>query len=485
MRNLSGFVTKNMPKTLAKNLAVGSVLVMLAACGGGEHVQTTGQDIDYHAAIRPQHDRARLAGPAANPDMLADKAADQINPNPVDGPDVRPRTRPVKVALLVPLTGQGANIGQSMMHAAEIATFQLADENFTLLPFDTKGTAEGAKTAIDAAIAQNAELVIGPLFAAEVAAIRDPAKAAGVNVLSFTTDRQQAGDHIFVSGFLPGAQVERIIGFARARNIGTFGILAPEGAYGDAVLRAAQDSLNRLGGTVTRLTRYRPDVTDLKPVIDDFTNMAERTAMLAQQRDRLSTSDQPAARRALKEMEQMTASPDLPYQAVLVADGGNRMTIMAPMLAANGLSADKVQWLGTGLWDDPAAQKIPALYRGWYAAPEHADRSDFEQRYQAGFGTTPPRLASLAYDTTALAAVLARQNVDFYSQDQDIRDAAWTSMIYRKDVLTNPNGFSGADGIFRLLPDGTVERGLAVMEITPDGPVTRNSAPATFVAPGS
>lgn len=456
----------------------------LTGCGTDQGpVTSQGPDVDYHQAIRPQNDRARAAGAVMNPAIIGDKAPDIIYPEPVAG-DERPRTRPVKVAMLLPLTGQGANIGQAMMRAAEIATFQLADDNFTLLPFDTHSTAEGARAAIDAAIAQNVELVLGPLFASDVAAVREPARAAGLNVIAFTTDRQQARDNVFVSGFVPSSQIDRIIGFAQGKGIKTFGILAPEGIYGDAVLAAARDSIEKHGGAITRLTRYKPDTADLRPVAGEFANLADRQQQQQQVRDRLAASNLPEARRALNDLQNQPVSSNLPYQAVLVADGGNRLAILAPLLQNAGLTADKVQWLGTGLWDSPDSWSIPALKGAWYAAPASAARRDFETRFRDGFGAAPPRIASLAYDATALAAILARQDVDLYSTDKDVRQAAWTSQIYRKDVLANPNGFMGADGIFRFLPDGTAERGLAVLEISPEGPITRDAAPESFVAPG-
>ena len=458
------------------------LLGLMVGCSSTE-TASNAAPVDYTQAIRPKTEGARLAGPGIDPQVIGDKAPDQVYDQPIAG-DERPRTRPVRVGMLLPLTGQGADIGQSMMRAAEIATFQLADANFTLLPFDTKSTPEGARAAIDAALAQNIELVIGPLFSAEVAAIREPAKQANVQILSFTTDRTQAGDNVFVMGFLPSTQIERIMAYARARGAERFGVLAPDGAYGDAVLEAAKNTISQYGGTITKLTRYQPDTADFKPVIDDFTDMNNRQSQLATQRDRLAASDQPAARRALNDLAGQQVAGALPYQAVLIADGGNRLSIMAPLLAANGAGPDKVQWLGTGLWDDPASLNIPGLAGGWYAAPEASARQDFEQRFKTGYGENPLRIASLAYDAAALAAVIARQDVDLFTQDKEIREAAWTSLIYRRDVLTNPNGFIGADGIFRFLPDGTVERGLAVMEVAPGTPIIRDPAPQSFVAPG-
>jgi hypothetical protein len=47
-------------------------------------------------------------------------------------------------------------------------------------------------------------------------------------------------------------------------------------------------------------------------------------------------------------------------------------------------------------------------------------------------------------------------------------------------VLTNPSGFAGIDGIFRFKPDGTNERGLAVMRVTPSGAQIISPTPRSF-----
>ena len=77
----------------------------------------------------------------------------------------------------------------------------------------------------------------------------------------------------------------------------------------------------------------------------------------------------------------------------------------------------------------------------------------------------PPRLASLAYDATLIAARLAETDAP---------------NPYSEAMLTNPNGFLGADGLFRLTSEGVVERGLAVLELSRNGVRVIDPAPLSF-----
>ena len=110
--------------------------------------------------------------------------------------------------------------------------------------------------------------------------------------------------------------------------------------------------------------------------------------------------------------------------------------------------------MGTGLWDDPRALAEPTLAGGWFVSPPPETRARFDARFETIYGAAPPRLATLAYDATALAGVLGAQPLG-----ADFSDAA----------LLSPNGFAGVDGVFRFGTDGLAERGLAVMQVMPEG----------------
>jgi ABC-type branched-subunit amino acid transport system substrate-binding protein len=152
--------------------------------------------------------------------------------------------------------------------------------------------------------------------------------------------------------------------------------------------------------------------------------------------------------------------------AVLIAQGGVMLRALAPTLSFHGASRDKVKLLGTGLWaDDPALEREASLEGSWYAAPAPNADEQFVTKYRNTYGAAPASLASLAYDAVSLVALLA-EGTPYHR--------------FTQAALMDPNGFAGVDGIFRFSPDGTSERGLAVMEITPTGPVVVSPAPTTF-----
>ncbi|HEY0836820.1 MAG TPA: penicillin-binding protein activator [Azospirillum sp.] len=334
-----------------------------------------------------------------------------------------------RVALLLPLSGTNAALGQSMLDAAQMALFDQAGDGFELMPRDTKGTPQGAADAARQAIGEGARLILGPVFAADVAAVRPIAQNAGVDVLAFTNDWTQAGNGTYVLGFVPADQVTRVVGFARSRGITRLVALAPRSPYGDAVVNALQTAAGRFGGQVTQVERYDPNTADFAT--------------------------------AARQVTQSAVQP----QAIMLAEGGQRVKALAAALAANGVDTQRVRLLGTGLWDEPGLGQEPALVGAWFAASAPEQRADVEARFERLYGKKPPRIATLAYDATALAAILARMG---------------GPMPYTPATLSNPSGFEGVEGLFRLRPNGLSERALSVLEVTPTGTRVIDPAARTF-----
>lgn len=350
---------------------------------------------------------------------------------------------PVKVALLLPLSGANRAVGESILNAAQLALFDIGGNTFELLPRDTRGTAAGAADAARSAAAEGAQIILGPLFAEEVRAAAPIAAASAINMVAFTTDWKQAGGNTFVMGFMPFGQVQRVIDYAASQNLRRIGIIAPQTEYGNAVINAYHAAAGRAGVSTVDMLRFRPGDTALSDPVQRFAR--------ADTRKRPDGSFEPA-----------------PFDAVFMPVAGIDAQTIGNLLSYHELDARQVRRLGTGLWDDGALLGETNLNGGWFAAPDPAARRNFESKYRDTYGAPPPRLASLGYDATALAAVLAR------NAQRGMADA------FNRAALTNPNGFAGVDGIFRFRHDGLAERGLAVLEMRNGQAVVIDPAPRTF-----
>ncbi len=347
---------------------------------------------------------------------------------------------PVRVAILVPQTGPNAAMGQALLQAAQLAVFDLNEPNFQLIPKDTQGTPDGARAGVDAAARDGAKLVLGPLFSQELDAAKSAARGYGITVIGFSTDWRQAGDNVYSMGVLPFGQAERMAEFAAQQGLKRIGIIAPRDMYGDAVLSVFENTAARNGLQIVKTVRIAADGSDAQQGVQQLTG------------------------------GQMMAADRMPYDAVFMPVGAPVISQLAMAMKQYGLGADRVRYLGTGLWDDASVTRDPAMAGAVYAAPSPDVRASFERNYQRIYGTTPPRLASIGYDAAALAVVLAR-NAEQTGQ----------RVTYDRASLTNPNGFSGVDGIFRFGQNGLAERGVAVLQINNGRGLQVVQAPSSFL----
>jgi branched-chain amino acid transport system substrate-binding protein len=364
-------------------------------------------------------------------------------------PPAPERAGPVKVGLLLPLSGPNAELGKAMLDAAEMALFENGGERLTLVPRDTKGTAGGAADAAHAAIADGAEMILGPLLAAEVEAVKPIAADAHINVIAFSTVTRLAGGNTFLMGFLPKEEVVREVGFARDRGLARFAALAPNSPYGHLAVDALRDATTATGASLTDAEFYDPSQGGAATAIGH-----------------LFPGGAPAAGAGIAEG---TAAPEprpAPrFDALLLPVGGAQLRQVAREVELAGRDPKAVRLLGSGLWDEPGIGDEKALDGGWFAASPPAARQGFERRYKVTYGRDPPRLASLGYDAAALAGTLA--------QGRNERS-------FSREAILDPQGFAGVDGRFRFTPDGLIQRALAVLEIEPQGNVVVSPAPESF-----
>lgn len=342
---------------------------------------------------------------------------------------------PVRVGVILPFSSSTPAVkalAAAMLKSAQLAIYESGNKDIILMTADEGATPSDAAAAGDRLLEQGAEIIIGPLYAPSVKAVSAEARDRGVLVLAFSTDRSVAGDGVYLMGFLPQNDTSRVVSYALAQGHHKFAGLVPNTPYGDV-------TLDVLKATVTDAKAELGEVQRFFATVD---------AVLA-----------PAA---------VIAKTDA--DAVFIPQGGAILHAAAPTLGAGGLDPAKVKLLGTGQWNDPTLMTEPTLNGAWFAAPDPKDEVAFNAKYREAFGANPPALAALSYDAVSLIAALAKGEP--YKR-------------FTRAALADPNGFSGADGIFRFMPDGTAERGLAVLAVTPEGFHVVDPAPTTFVKPGS
>ena len=339
----------------------------------------------------------------------------------------------VRIGVLLPFSTPRSEAG-SLYDAAEMAMFDHGDASTLLIPRDSGADPNSASAAARQLLADGADVIVGPVAQDQISGIAGSARAAHVPVIAFSTDRAVAGQGIYLLTYPFEEEVARIVDYATTQGVKRFAILAPDTEYGRRVDAAFRQEVTRRAGSVV-LGRY------------------------------YTRTDQDAATAATMMTSQIKASG---AQALLIPENGSPLRAIGQAFARASFDTQATKLLGTSLWAFDAPRD-PNFAGGWYAAPDPALRAAFEARYQAVYGRPPSRLAALAYDAIAVSETLAR----------DVGGPGLSPQ-----ALQRSDGFLGADGVFRFRPDGTVQRGLAVLEVHAGQSDVVDPAPKTLTNRG-
>ena len=330
-----------------------------------------------------------------------------------------------RVALLVPLSGANAGVGRSIANATMLALLDTQAKSVRITNYDTAG---GAAAAASRAIAEGAQLILGPLLADNARAVAPIARAAGVPVLSFSNDTSVAGPGTYVMGYVPAQSIARVVDYAHGRGVTSFAGLVPNGLYGERASTAFLRAVEGAGGQVVSLQTY----------------------------GRAAGAVGAAAQRLVAKA---------PYDAVMIADSAPVAAVAAPVVKR--ASGAGTHLLGTELWnsENGLAAKT-ALAGAWYASVSNTLYRQYAIKYRARYGASPYRLSSLGYDAVLLTVRISRD---------------WaTGRPFPEAKLRDPDGFAGIDGAFRFGRDGVAERALEVQEVRPGGSIVVSPAPTGF-----
>ncbi len=361
-----------------------------------------------------------------------------------------------RVAILLPLSGARADIGQAMLHAAQLALDAPGAPPLDVK--DTGGTPDGAAAAARAAIADGAGLILGPLTSQETAAVAPIARQANLAVLAFTNDPSQAQPGVWTLGITPGQQVRRLVAAAQGQGKSQIAALLPDNDFGHAMAQALNQAATTDGLGSPNVRFYAPGMGAINAAAKDLSGYASRRGPIDAQIRAARALETPEGRKQAQELAKSSIPPPS-FNALLLADTGEALTEIAAVLPYYDVDRSAVQIMGPSLWASPSSGS-GQFSHAWYAAPDPAARSNFEQGYSAKYGSGPSALADLAYDAASIARVLGGGGGGF-----------------SVGALTQSAGFIGVDGWIALLPDGQVRRALAVFAVDRGGPQMVEPAP--------
>jgi len=343
----------------------------------------------------------------------------------------------VQVAVLLPISSEDARVrvlAVSAEQAARMAMEDLAGSvDMEVRVYDTAGIDLQAAEMGLLAVQDGAEVIVGPLFAGAANAVGLAVASSGISVLSLSNNVDIAGGNVYVLGHTFQNTADRLVAYALGQGKSRALIVHANNVSGQAGSDAIEKALSYRGSVAAGIEKYEFTQQD---VVEAMTRVSERNELV---------------------------EADIVF---LTADYDGGLPLIAQLLPEAGVDPEVVQFAGLSQWDIlPSAYHLPGIQGGWFAMPSPIRTEQFRARFKSVYGIAPHPLATIAYDgVAAVGASVATGN----------RNAL------NKKGLTLTGGFQGAAGIFRLLKDGTIERGLAVATIVGKKVFVLEVAPRSF-----
>ncbi len=358
-----------------------------------------------------------------------------------------------KVALFLPFSGKHKELGWSLANAAMMSLFDNDHEHaIELVLIDSKETPAEASEAFRQVVAQNIKIVIGPVFGNLAPVLEREAKRNKITVISLSNNQELIGKineegGIFVSGFLPEAQIDRIVEFAMEQNKANFAVLAPNNDYGRTISSLFSRIVRNRDGNIITSEFYEINGLNIDRSVERIMNsfaLAEGAVV------------KKIKGKAKKDVKAISEIDRIFPEVIFVPDSGKMLSKIAASFKKLNVDERGFQIVGTSQWDDLSILNDSNLYGSWFPAPENERFRNFERIFSQNFSKSAPRIASISYDLTAAIIELVNQ-------------AGRGKSPLAKDFMNYQNlptnGFDGIDGPFRFLPNGIVQRNFAVLQV--------------------
>jgi|LauGreSBDMM110SN_4_FD.fasta_scaffold13300_3 ABC-type branched-subunit amino acid transport system substrate-binding protein len=364
---------------------------------------------------------------------------------------IKSNKQKIKVGLFLPFSGKNKELGWNLFNAATLSLFDNDENNnIELVLIDSGDSANEATKAFKEILNQEIKIVIGPVFSPLVEAIEKDVKENNIVVISLSNNQKLIGkttnkSGIFLAGIMPENQIEKIVSYAVNQDKSSFSIIAPNNQYGLTITNLLKTISKKKDGTFITSELYDSNA-------QDFNKLAERVVKSFRAPSHLAEGGGNKPKAALKESDRIYS------KIIVIPESGKVLSKIVEAIKQQNPDEREFQIVGTSQWDDISTFNDPNLVGAWFSAPESQKFRIFEKSYYQTFNKYPPRISSIVYDSVAVIASLVEKRKDMRIEVGDF--TAYS--IWPK------NGFEGIDGLFRFLPNGLVQRNLAILEVKRD-----------------
>jgi len=341
----------------------------------------------------------------------------------------------LKIGVLLPLTGKYSYIGQSFLDTMQMVVYENKKIDSELIIKDTKANPSRAKKATKELVEQDVDVILGPFFSSSLKSSLKIAKYKNIPLISFSSDKKQKEEGVYLMGFEPEMQIVNITDYTIKKNYKRFAALLPNSEYGKRVLNIYRKVLNKNKLLLNKVELYDSNTTDFEINIQKLVGLDKN----------------PKLEKDEETGENLIETFDPGFDVLLLIETGDKLRQASATLTYYGVDFKKIKLIGTGEWHIDNIGSEPGLLGAWFVAPSPKLWQDFKKKFYKLYNYKPIRLSSLAHDSLTTVFSIIDKNEKIYELSYE--------------DFQNSYGYTGIDGEFKFLSNGSVVRKLSILEV--------------------
>ena len=356
----------------------------------------------------------------------------------------------IKIGLLVPFSGEYAEVGKSLLYSLQLALKEIDDDRVTIYPKDTGfNNKEKLNKKIKELIEEEVKVIIGPLTEIE---LNEVYKYKNLIFVSLSNINPGIKNNVISIGVGLESQLIAIKKFLEKENKNKIAILYPDNSYSDFI----EEKLKKTQIKPFKILKYNSDPRIITGEIEKLTNYSQRKRNLENRKKILEKRDDPASERELKILEQRYTLGKVNFDSVIVLDfGSNLKSVLASLVFADVNQKDVIfttinQWFDKSIFFENSIKTL------FYPSVDFKNFERFNKNYFKNYNQYPSEIGILAYDALGLIYYVWNkkngiQNArDFIIKDK-IKSKIGSFKFIENEILQDLNIYKVEDKKFKKL----------------------------------
>ena len=309
----------------------------------------------------------------------------------------------IRIGLLVPLTGENAEIGKQIIKATRLALNDINSNKIEIFPKDTNSDPNKTLRSAIELNQMGINLIIGPVFYGNLIYLDEVKETI---FLSFTNKTLDLPKNVISTGINSISQLNTINKFLKENEINKTILLIPNLNYDQEIENGIKES------KIKKLKKYFYDIepTKLTKQIEEITNYETRKQNLFDEITRLENSDDPNKEDKIKNLETRYTIGNVNFDAVIISDFDESLKSVITSLLYTDVSPKEKYFITLNQWFDESLLTETASQPIYYPSINKKNLEQFEKKFAAEFNENPNHLSLLSYDLVGLIYYLSLKN---------------------------------------------------------------------------